>query len=119
MTKSKDKFFDWLRSETQARGWNMRELARKAEISPPAISDLLAFEKTPSLDMCKALAKAFDKSTLEVLILAGHVAPPEGWAKDQEEVRDLFNALTEQDRDLWLATGRAIRETRKKYAADK
>ena len=48
-----------VRRERAKRGWSVRELARRAQVSPGAVSKLEGgFRVSPSLELGKRLAKA-------------------------------------------------------------
>jgi XRE family transcriptional regulator, master regulator for biofilm formation len=49
-----------VRREREKRGWTVRELARRADVSPGAVSKLEGGSRvSPSMELGKRLAKAF------------------------------------------------------------
>jgi transcriptional regulator with XRE-family HTH domain len=105
-------FFDWVEHERNSRGWSLRELARKIDKSTPTVADMLSFKKTPSLEMCKALAQVFGKDEVWVLVKAGLISKPTEWEPEDEEMRRVFKELTTVERRALIAAGRAMRDNR-------
>ncbi|MEA3310380.1 MAG: helix-turn-helix transcriptional regulator [Chloroflexota bacterium] len=52
-------FTHWLRHKLAQHGWTYSELARRAQLSPAAISRLLSEERQPGVRAARSLAHAF------------------------------------------------------------
>jgi transcriptional regulator with XRE-family HTH domain len=64
----------WLKLKMESQNWGVRELARRAGVSHPRISDVLN-GKEPSLDTAIVLGKLFKESPESILRTAGVLAP--------------------------------------------
>ena len=60
----------WLSTELERRGWSIRELARRANISHTWIANVLSGQRPASWDFCAAIAQALLKQPEEVFRLA-------------------------------------------------
>jgi len=49
----------WVNDQLVSNGWSMRELARRGDISPTAISDVLSKKRDPGAKFFQAMSKAF------------------------------------------------------------
>jgi transcriptional regulator with XRE-family HTH domain len=63
----------WLQERIDARGWSLRETARRAGLSPTPIASILSGDANPSLDVYKGLARAFALPLEQVLRAAGEL----------------------------------------------
>src|SRR5678816_1152069 len=72
--KHTNKLPTWLKLKMEAQNWGVRELARRAGVSHPRISDVLN-GKEPSLDTAIVLARLFKESPEAILRTAGVLAP--------------------------------------------
>jgi transcriptional regulator with XRE-family HTH domain len=68
---------EWVNEEMEARGWTMRELARRAHTAPTTISNILSHKRLAGWDVCAALARAFGVSPIEGFIRAGKITRAE------------------------------------------
>lgn len=57
------------------RGWKLRDLSRRSEVSAATISRIENGEGVPSMDVLTKIAGAFYVDPKPLLILAGHVGP--------------------------------------------
>ena len=102
-------FIDWLTSELVARGWSMRELARRGRpISTSAISNTLNGYNNPGKRVCRAIARAFNLP-VETVFRYANILPPEV-QEDEGESRltTIYRKLDNHHRAILLATARAI-----------
>lgn len=101
-------FSEWLREELQKRGWRAATLARESGISRGAISHIFNHERTPGIDMLRAIAKAFDLPLITVLQAAGmaDATPPQEELGFNEWMR-LFKEADEETRARLLALAKA------------
>lgn len=64
-------FAQWLESEMKARGWRQADLIKRSGISSGLLSQILSGQRRPGVDTCRAIARAFGLSDMQVLELAG------------------------------------------------
>ncbi len=77
----------WLSAELERRGWSIRELARRADISHASISSVISGQYSPSWDFCASIAPALDRQVEDVFRLAGLLPSlPSPVAEEQEAV---------------------------------
>ncbi len=94
------KFNEWLMQELESRGWSIRELARRAGITPATISNVLNEMRHPGPDFCRAVARAFGYPQTYVFRLAGLIddpTPPE-YDPDVELLVAWFRSLPPEER---------------------
>ena len=114
-------FVTWLKGELDLRGWTMKDLAEKADLTASTISRLLSGERQPGPESLGAIAKAFDLSPEFVFRKAG-VLPraisryKETDAFEQEWMQLLSMATTDEERKELIERARfemqRIREKR-------
>jgi len=64
-------FITWLNSELKNLGWNDAELAKRANMTPSAISMVLDGTRNPGPRFCIGVAKAFKMPQVDVFCKAG------------------------------------------------
>jgi len=110
-------FAEWLEKELETRGWPISELARRAEVSHPAISRLISGVRNPGPDLCRAIAKGLEISEEKVFRMAGLLSelpmPEDDFTF--AEVYDMMQRLTPEERQEILE----YVEWRYRRAADK
>jgi transcriptional regulator with XRE-family HTH domain len=93
-------FSDWLEKEIDMRGWSMSELARRCDVSRPAISRVVSGERGAGPELCRAIAHAFDMPEEKIFRIAGLLselpAPEEDFTFAQ--VYDMMKHLTPEER---------------------
>lgn len=92
---------DWLTDQLNRRGWSHNELGRRAGVSQPAVSGIIAGRK-PSADFCIKIAGALDESPIMLLRLAG-ILPSVSNDTVIDEVVELLHTLTPENRQEVLA----------------
>jgi transcriptional regulator with XRE-family HTH domain len=60
-----------INTEIDRRGWSLRQVADKANVSHTTIVDLANGSRAPTLKTCQALAIAFDLPVEEIVRMAG------------------------------------------------
>lgn len=90
-------FITWLMDEMGQRGWTNTELARQADISQPAVSQVISGHKNPGLDFCLGIAKAFDYPPDYVLRRAGLL--PAAPAEDDPRYQQLLETAKNLSRE--------------------
>lgn len=97
---SLEHFGDWLETEIQERGWTMSEMARRCDVSQPAISRVVSGERGAGPELCRAIAHAFDMPEEKVFRIAGLLSelptPDEDFTFAQ--VYDMMKHLTPEER---------------------
>lgn len=108
-------FGKWIEQEIEKRGWSMRELARRADLSSGGISDVINGFSKPGLKFYRGIAKAF-KIPLEHVLQKGGVIP---YQLDEEmEILNYFRELQQADRQRLLDIAHAFYEARAPYKTD-
>ncbi len=97
----------WLAKEIEYRGWSIRELARRADLSHTAISNVLSRQRRPGWDLCFALAYAL-KLPPEAMFRKARLLPPKPEINEMtEEVLHLFEQLSKDKQKFALQSLRA------------
>ena len=105
----------WLTKALKDKGWSLRELGRRANISHATISNILSGQSNPGLDFCIGIAKAFNIPTENVMRMAG-ILPTTNTSTKLEELTFLYEQLNESDKDSILTMVRGyVNERTSKY----
>lgn len=110
-------FSTWVTAELNRRDWSQSELARRGGVTPAAINRVITGDRKPGIDVCRAIAKAFELSEMEVFERAGIAAP--NYDRAEIETKQLladFYSLPDEDRQLILDQMRALRRLREDQA---
>lgn len=108
MAHASEKFIKYIEDGLAARNWKQADLARKSGITTGYISQILSGIRSPGVDFCKAIAKAFNVSVDDVLVVAGLLetkAPP---SDVRERVKRQLDQLTEEQLKVVERTARAL-----------
>ncbi len=93
-------FGNWLEREIEIRGWTMSELARRCEVSHPAVSRVVSGERGAGPELCRAIAQALEMPEERVFRIAGLLsqlpAPDDDLTFAQ--VYDMMNRLMPEER---------------------
>jgi len=108
-----DDLATWLKREIRARGWSMREMARRAGVSHTAIINVVHGHTRPSAQFCLQLAEALQAPPEDVYRRAGLLpaAVPEGTSL--QEASYLFAQLSDSEQETVLTMMRALAEKRR------
>ncbi|HFD39667.1 MAG TPA: hypothetical protein ENJ31_07475 [Anaerolineae bacterium] len=88
------KFWEWVRREAYSRGWSVRELERRAEFAYGRINNAANLGRTPTIEVCLGIAKAFGLSPIDVQRKAGLLPPlPESRRQDIERIAEILDSL--------------------------
>lgn len=109
MTES---FGDWLSEQLHRRGWSHNELARRAGVSQPAISGIIAGRR-PSADSCIKIANALEESSIRLLQLAG-ILPDASEDAMLQQLIELARNLPDEDKQQILEYVKFIYQQRKR-----
>ena len=103
-----NKFSAWLLDELKKRDWNQSDLAQRSGVSQGAISKVLQGQRNPGLEFCSGVAKAFRVPVEKVLILAGFLPARDHEVQEIEELKFLFNALSDESKKDLLIYARFL-----------
>ena len=92
METTENTFVSWLEKELKARGWTMRELARRAGLTHVTISNVLNGTRNPGVEFCLGVARAFREPPELVFRRAGLLPDRQGI---EDELYDRFRAYIE------------------------
>lgn len=90
-------FIDWLNEELSKRDWSMRELARRANVSPSTINHVMAGRRNPGTVLCNGLAQAFNMSPESVLKKAGLIPNNSHNNTERMTIREIWSILRQMD----------------------
>lgn len=91
-----DTFKLWLIDIMKMKGWNQSELARRAGLSPAAITDVLKGRRNAGTDFCDGIAAAVKFPPAEVYRIAG-LLPPEPDKDDRlYKIQTLYHTLKDE-----------------------
>lgn len=113
-----DNLINWIEHEINTRGWSIRELARRSELAPTTISDVLGNRTRAGLQFCNGIARAFRVPPERVFREAGLLPPVIIGQDDQEKKKqldDYWKYLTTEDRDTLATMAKALYERRTPY----
>jgi transcriptional regulator with XRE-family HTH domain len=101
-------FPEWLQAEMNKRGWSQGELARRAGVSRPAISNILSESRQPQAATCEAIARALGLPAEDVFRRAG-ILPPEPNSDPITELgTHLLRELPAEERERFVEQMRAV-----------
>ncbi len=102
-----DKMFsEWLAIELEKREWSPARLARVANISRTAISNILSGTRRAGPDVCKAIARAFNLPQISVFVAAGLLDPIPDQSSEVDELVHCFQQLNQADRNELIEIAR-------------
>lgn len=90
---------NWVNEQLKIKGWSMRELARRANISPATVSKVLSNKQNPGNDFYLGVARAFGVTleSVERLELNGTVPISRLNEQKFRELMELAQSLTDED----------------------
>lgn len=103
-----ESFTVWINKEIKERGWSLRELARRSNLSSTAVINVMNQHRRPGTDFCKGVARAFRISPDEVMRRAGILPPSPPKTIRLSEALRLFNSLTESEQESMLIQMKAL-----------
>lgn len=95
-------FTEWLNQELNSRGWSQSELARRARLAPATISNIMNEYKTPGLESCRKIARAFDLPQSVVLQQAGLGDEQMPIAPGEARLLWAFRRMTDEMRQILI-----------------
>ncbi len=103
-------FVKWLEENVRERKWNYSVLAREADLSPAAISQVMSGKYKAGLQFCFGVAQALDEPPEKVLRLAGFLPPKPALDEEAEEIWHYYERMTPAGRRHFRAIARALAE---------
>ncbi len=97
----------WVEGELKKRDWSLSDLAKKANLHPGTISNILTKTRKPGPDVCLAIADALNLPEETVFRYAGLLRHKPEADSEAEEMLHLFQQLGEDKRKLALIMLRA------------
>lgn len=98
-TATVNELITWVDNERINRGWSMRELARRADLSKSYVHLVLSGQRGAGTDFCKGIAKAFGVQEEEVFRMAGLLSPiPNPEDKSLREIIEIVQSMTPDER---------------------
>lgn len=108
-----------IEQEMNLRGWSIRELARRSELAPTTISDVLGQRTKPGIQFCNGIAHALKEPPERIFRLAG-ILPPIVIGKEKEtELLEHFRYLDKDNQNRIIAITRTLHEQQIDYNLDK
>lgn len=104
----------WISDQLKVKGWSMRELARRANVSHTTVTDVVNKSRQPTWEFCVSIAKVFGEKPEVIFQLAGlskDKPNPEPTEKDM--LRDIWSAL---NRAFIIADPEELAEAKRKLA---
>jgi transcriptional regulator with XRE-family HTH domain len=114
MTQTKTTFSDWLLAEIGSRQWSQSELARRAEVSPAAISDVISGRRNIGSDLATAIARGLNIKTDIVFRAAGLLPPVPGVSEEIEQILHEIDGMSSDEKAEILSYIRWRNNQRKK-----
>lgn len=110
------KLTNWINQQLNERGWSIRELARRSNLSHTTINDILSDRANPGIDFCNGLARALHEPHDRVFRLAGLLPPVVGQGEEtRQELLEYWTYLNQDDRDTITTLARVLYEKRAEY----
>lgn len=107
-------FSDWLVLTLEEKDWSQADLARQAEVSPAAISDIISGRRNVGKNTAKAIAKALKLPPEQVFRAAGILPPDKKINENIETIIHEVEGLPPQDQAEILSYIRWKNNQRKK-----
>ena len=107
-------FSGWLLVEMKERGWSQSELARRAGVSPTAISDVLSGRRNIGKDLATSIAEALRIPAKQVFSEAGLLPTDKGVNKEIEQIIHEAEGMTKDEQLELLSYIRWRNNQRKK-----
>lgn len=99
-------FTKWLLDQIAEKGWTQAELARRAGITPGAISHVINEERKPGEEFCRAIARALHIPPETVFRAAGLLPPDPDKPPDLLEWIHIYTEASPDDREIMLEQAR-------------
>ncbi len=110
---SMESFGSWLLQQIESKQWRQADLARASNLDSAVISNLVNGRRGPGEDTCRAIAKALGLPPEEVFRAAGLLPPKPETDEQTERLLHLYNQMTDDEREEWVALGEFVFSRRK------
>jgi transcriptional regulator with XRE-family HTH domain len=101
-------FTEWLKQESEERGWSFREIARRGGLSSGAISNVMTGNALPGWELCVGVAQAFDVAPEVVFRKAGLLPPLPPAVEEEQEMVGILRNLPASVRDTVITMLRSL-----------
>jgi transcriptional regulator with XRE-family HTH domain len=91
---------EWILKEAEERGWSLREVARRADLSQSGLSHVINGDRNPGPELCLGLAKAFNYPPESVFRKAGLLPPEPSETGRLRRLLWMINQLSPERRQL-------------------
>jgi len=107
--RNTEAFVAWIEGELKERGWSLRELGRRGDLSSTSISNVLSGYRKPGYRLCRGIARALEMNPEDVFRRAGLLPPAPDLDDPQlKAALFLFEKLTVADQERVLAIMKAL-----------
>jgi len=107
--RNTEAFVAWIEKELRERGWSLRELGRRGDLSSTSISNVLSGYRKPGYRLCRGIARALEMNPEDVFRRAGLLPPaPDADDPQLKAALFLFEKLTDADQERVLAIMKAL-----------
>ena len=107
--RNTEAFVAWIEGELKERGWSLRELGRRGDLSSTSISNVLSGYRKPGYRLCRGIARALEMNPEDVFRRAGLLPPAPDLDDPQlKAALFLFEKLTDADQERVLAIMKAL-----------
>lgn len=105
-------FPTWVQNQLDERGWKQADLARKTGLNSGYISQVMNGVRSPGVEFCAALARAFNMRDSDVMKVAGLVSSnaPDDQPPSLRELISRFAQLSDADQENVLRIVRSLNE---------
>jgi len=107
-----DDFGSYIAQQLENNGWSMRELARRASLSPTSVSYVVNGRVKPTAEFCRSIARALNLPPEGVFRKAGLLPPKPEETAEIDEANYLFSQLSREEQRRLLIMMRALVEER-------
>jgi transcriptional regulator with XRE-family HTH domain len=101
------KLGEWLKAELAKRGWSMRRLALRSDVSPVTVGNIVRRDVKPEVDTVLCLAEGLGEDPVFMLRLAGILPDLVPETTEEEEVVRILRTLPHHLRQavVWMIRG--------------
>ncbi len=97
MAFASEEFIKYLEGGLAIRNWKQADLARKSGVSTGYISQILNGVRSPGVEFCKSIARAFGVPAENVLLIAGLIdAPSRGKSTKKQQIIEQMEQLDDE-----------------------
>ena len=114
-------FWDWVVNEANIRGWSVRELERRAELTRGRIGNAILSDRTPDPEVCLAIAAAFEMPVESLYDRLGWLDSEDGTREDPQfdELLHYARGMSDEQLERLLAIARLLYEEEAKREGER